>query len=422
MHCGDKFTIVTCNTKSDKERNTNLIKENNTKKIEFTKSKQTEKNFTEFSHMNKMDKMVEKIKSKNDTTRKKEISKSEEEDSSHDISQEDVGNILLSLLGRVSEFQVENLDPCHKDNSDSCDVHTYLKTKHHSHRIGPDRFILGPNNPISQLGLTIPYGLECTPVTFGKLLLLVEKYSTSFCDDLTISVGLEIEEKEKAVKEESGKDGKDGKNRTWEEKTLTPGTVRGQKNRTISDTLSTTSATETHARGMRRAASLLHEANLNKDKGRDRNETSKNSSFLPKYFSTPSTPPSHTITLSAIAQRDFSKNKIAQKNNFGVSLSDEKKNLAKKLFLSYGPLMDTLKILRYNLSILARQVLIAEIDNCREKVDEIKKKNSLDLSLIFGNENQNKIKISAQCNDQIDNLRTLSSGNEEITTGNLSCN
>ena len=420
MHCGDKFTIVTCSTKSDQERNTNLIKENSMKKKEFSKSKNTEKSFTEFSHMNKIDKILKKVKLQSDITQKMEIIKSGVEDSTHNISQEDVGNVLLSLLGRVAEFQVENLNPFHNDNSDSCDVHTYMNNKY---RTGPDRFILGPKNPISQLGLTIPYGVECTPVTFGKLLLLIEKYSSSFCDDLTISVGLQAEEKEKAVKEKSGKDsrdGKDGKKRTWDEKTLTPGTVRGQNNRTISDTLSTTSATETHARGMRRAASLLqHEANLNKDKDKDRNETSKNSSFLPKYFSTPSTPPSHTITLSAIAQRDYSKNKIAQKNNLQGGFNDEKKILAKELFLSYGPLMDTLKILRYNLSILARQVLIAEIESCNEKVNEIRKKNSLDLSLIHGNESQNKNSILGQFNDHIDTSKT-SNTETELMTGKRS--
>ena len=353
-----------------------------------------------------MDKILEKIKLKNDVT-KNENSKSAE-DSSSDITHEDVGNVLLSLLGRVSEFQIENLDPCHTDNSDSCDVHTYMDSTCRTY--GPDRFILGPKNPMSKLGLTVPYGLECTPVTFGKLLLLIEKHSGTFCDDLTLSAGLEAEEKEKAVKHS----GKDGKKRNWEEKAMTPGTVRGQNSRNLSDSLSTTFAIETHARGMRRAASLLHESNLNKD----RNDTK--SPYLPKYFSTPSTPPSHTITLSALAQREYSKGKTAQKINLG-GLIDERKNSSKILFSTYGALMDTLKILRYNLCVLARQVLLAEMDVCTKRLDQMKMKNIVNSNNLLENtnenQNQNQNKISHQKNIQIGNLRSSHSGNV-IVTGN----
>lgn len=351
-----------------------------------------------------MDKILERIKLKNDVTKNENENSKSAEDSSRDISHEDVGNVLLSLLGRVSEFQIENLDPCHTDNSDSCDVHTYMDNKYRTYE--PDRFILGPKNPISKLGLTVPYGLECTPVTFGKLLLLIERHSGTFCDDLTLSAGLEAEEKEKAVKHS----GKDGKKRNWEEKAMTPGTLRGQNNRNLSDSLSTTFAIETHARGMRRAASLLHESNLNKD----RNDTK--SPYLPKYFSTPSTPPSHTITLSALAQREYSKGKTAQKINLG-GLMDEKKNSSKILFSTYGALMDTLKILRYNLSVLARQVLLAEMDVCRAKLDQMKMKNSVDSNNLLENtnENQNQNKFSYQNNTQIGNLRESNSGNDIVT-------
>ena len=406
VHCGDKFTIVTCSTRSGEERNAKFTRIDSEKKEEFLKSKKPLKKFTEFSHKQKMDKILEKIKLKNDVTKNENENLKSGEDSQHDIDHEDVGNVLLSLLGRILEFQIENLDPCHTDNSDSCDVHTYMDST--CRTCGPDRFILGPKNPVAQLGLTLPYGLECTPVTMGKLLLLIEKYSSVFCDDLTLSAGLEAEEKEKAVKHS----GNDGKKRNWEEKTMTPGTVRGQNNRNLSDSLSTTFAIETHARGMRRAASLLHESNLNKD----RNDTK--SPYLPKYFSTPSTPPSHTITLSALAQREYSKGKTAQKINFG-DLTDEKKNSSKILFSTYGALMDTLKILRYNLSVLARQVLLAEMNVSRRKSDQMKIKSSVnsDHLLKNTNEHQNLNKILHQNNTQIGNLITLNTGND-IVTGN----
>jgi hypothetical protein len=125
------------------------------------------------------------------------------------------------------------------------------------------------------------------------------------------------------------------------------GTFRGSK---ISAEFPSPSRTpDIFRRGIRRASSNLHEAKV---KSNDNIPCTKGN-LLPKYFSTPSTPPSQTPVLSSIDPRAFSGGKP-------LTSPSPLKAPHRALFTSFGPLLNALTILKSNLCLLSQQIAVAE--------------------------------------------------------------
>jgi hypothetical protein len=350
VHCGDKFTTLTCYTeKSNTEnvKNIDLIRrkskgsENLSINMNIGKINNTEKNLyslTETGYYEKMDDILEKYQNKKGNcvvSEKKEIPDSAEH-SEKVLSHEDVGNVLLSLLARVSDLQIRNLDLTHSGNSDICDVDNYTDRTYGEN--GPEKPAVPPST-ISQLGLTLPYGIECTHVTFGSLLTVIEKDYFTFCEDLSICSNPAELEKMKRNEDDMEDDNRDNR--------VHSGTFRGSK---ISAEFPSPSRTpDIFRRGIRRASSNLHEAKV---KSNDNIPCIKGN-LLPKYFSTPSTPPSQTPVLSSIDPRAFSGGKP-------LTSPSPLKAPHRALFTSFGPLLNALTILKSNLCLLSQQIAVAE--------------------------------------------------------------
>jgi hypothetical protein len=351
VHCGDKFTTVTCYTeKSNTEnvKNIDIIRRSsrghesininrNMNKINNTEKKLY--NLTETGYYEKMDDILEKFQNKkgNFVVSEKRESPDTAEQFEKILSHEDVGNVLLSLLARVSDLQIRNLDLTHTGNSDICDIDSYTDRTYSDN--GPEKPAVPPS-VFNQLGVTLPYGIECTHVTFGSLLTVIEKDYFIFCEDLSLCSNPAEIEKMKRNEEDIEEENRE--NRTHS------GNFRGSKNSNISAEFPSPSRTpDIFRRGIRRASSNLHEAKL---KSNDNIPVTK-ASLLPKYFSTPSTPPSQTPVLSGIDPRAFSGVKPPQ---------SPLKTAHRALFTSFGPLLNALTILKSNLCLISLQIALAE--------------------------------------------------------------
>jgi hypothetical protein len=350
VHCGDKFTTLTCYTeKSNTEnvKNTDIIRrksnglENMNINTNMGKINNTEKNLynlTETGYYEKMDDILEKYQNKKGNfvvSEKKEIPDSVEH-SEKVLSHEDVGNVLLSLLARVSDLQIRNLDLTPTEHSDICDIDNYTDRKYGENV--PEKASMLPS--VSQLGLTLPYGIECTHVTFGCLLTVIEKDYFTICEDLGLCSNPAEFEKMKRNENDIDDDIRDNRAHS--------GTFRGSKISNISAEFPSPSRTpDIFRRGIRRASSNLHEAKV---KSND-NIPGTKGYVLPKYFSTPSTPPSQTPVLSSIDPRAFSGSK---------PLISPLRATHRPLFTSLGPLLNALTILKANLCLLSHQISTAE--------------------------------------------------------------
>ena len=209
VHCGDKFTTVTCYTPSPNRTHTN-IRTDQKESIEFGNKSGNKKqsspginndenmpecesvkrsvdHFTESGHHSKMDDLLKKYLEGDDgdDDDKDDGLKDSEECSVENVSQRDVGNVLLSLVARISQLHIENLDPSHSGRTDICDVNSYNVRTCDENSLD---ILFDPQAAIATLGLTVPYGLECTHATFVNLASVIEKECSLFCTDLECSL------------------------------------------------------------------------------------------------------------------------------------------------------------------------------------------------------------------------------------------
>ena len=237
VHCGDKFTTVIGHVRSDQllphslpqhlpdtrqflrtnflesrlesvNSESKLIEEKEISKNE-NDAKDKKEDGTVNSHLKtssthsisfsnvmnyhqQMDKIIEKLL-KGDTSSIDNLSdmKNSKEDSSL-ITNTDAGNVLLSLIARISELQVDSLiSPEGKVVRNICDIDSYVNPRSDVHISNKkEKGIVG----------SLPYGVECTNVTFRSLLSLLETNSVTFCDDISRAIE-GGEDKEKWIEE-----------------------------------------------------------------------------------------------------------------------------------------------------------------------------------------------------------------------------
>ena len=231
MYCGDKFTTVICypesfkpwdplhgvlpdsiadnssvkghNVKYDSDiKDDDQIKKEDKKLIKMGGEDfgtQTYKAllsvYTETGYHTHTDKLLSQNNS-NDATddeRERECKEGRNESAHNDVtkisehsrehssifSDEDIGNLLLSLLARVSELQAVSLDPSARSTSSVCDIGSYVRA---------DDILYSTNCGKDALLSSLPYGVECTQTTFSCLLTLMELNFSHFCDDIGAAI------------------------------------------------------------------------------------------------------------------------------------------------------------------------------------------------------------------------------------------
>ena len=138
---------------------------------------------TKTAYHNRMEKIIETIVNYKSDSISTNLEIEDSKEGSSRLSNIDVGNVVLSLIARVSELQVASLVGLDsKKETNICNINNYLRAED-----GAFTSCKRKREIISNL----PYGIECTNTAFSSLLSLLEEKCSIFCYDISTVVGIE---------------------------------------------------------------------------------------------------------------------------------------------------------------------------------------------------------------------------------------